>query len=165
MKVKGAKATAVLDSITRRISESARRVIGEGNNRTIAKVGWLSKKDSGKLYGSIVVHLISKPQADKFVKQGLFEVGEESACTDVWHNANPAERRCFKCQQFGHKGEDCTSHTVCGNCAAQGYTHLQCDNPISSCADCQGRHRAQEPRCPALTFLTADKVILNAINA
>lgn len=152
VKINGARATAVLDPMTGRILESARTAIGEENKCTIAKLGWLSKRDSGKLYGSMVVHLASKALADKFLEQGLFEVGGESAYTDVWHDTNPSDRRCFNCQQFGHKGEKCTNPAVCGNCAALGHTHIECDNPIVACANCQGKHRARDPRCPASSF-------------
>lgn len=86
------------------------------------------------------MYLLSKTQADKFVEQSLFEVGGESAYTDVWHDTNPSERRCFNCQQFGHRSEGCTRLTVCGNCAAPGHTHIQCDNPISACTNCQEKH-------------------------
>lgn len=126
--------------MTGRILESARRALGEENNCTIAKIGWLSKKDSGKLYESMVVHFISKTQVDKFVEQGLFKVGDESTYTDMWHDTNPSEKRYFNCQQFGHRSEGSTRPTVCGNCAALGHTHVQCDNSISTCANCQGKN-------------------------
>ena len=147
IKVNGAKACTVVDRITGRTLESARHSIGEENGCVIAKLGWLSKRDSGKLYGSMVVYLASKSQADKFLEKGLFEVGGESAYTDIWKEQNPGDRRCFNCQRFGHRGQDCTRAKVCGNCAAPGHSHDQCDNPVISCANCQGKHRARDRSC------------------
>ncbi len=106
----------------------------------IAKLGWLSKRDSGKLYGSMVVYLASKSQADKFLKKGFFEVGGKSVYTDIWKEQNPGDRRCFNCQRFGHREQDCTRVKVCENCTANGHSHDQCDNSISLGVNCQGKH-------------------------
>ncbi len=49
IKVNGAKAYTVVDRITVRTLESAQHSIGEENGCVIAKLGWLSKCDSGKI--------------------------------------------------------------------------------------------------------------------
>ena len=54
------------------MGESARWAIREKNEYVVAKLGWLSKRDSGKLYGSIVVYFASKVQADKFLEKKTF---------------------------------------------------------------------------------------------
>ena len=127
--------------------ESACRAIGEENGCVVAKLGWLSKRNSEKLYGSMVVYLASKVQADKFLEKGLFEEGGESAYTDIWKERTPGNRRCFNCQQFGHRGQDCTNIKICGNCTAPGYSHNKCNNPLISCANCQGKYRARDKSC------------------
>ena len=45
----------------------------------------------------MVVYFISKTQADKFVEQGLFKVGDKCTYTDMWHDTNPFEKRYFNC--------------------------------------------------------------------
>ena len=49
IKINGAKACTVVDQITGRVLESARHAIEEKNGCVIAKLGRLSKRDSGKL--------------------------------------------------------------------------------------------------------------------
>lgn len=102
IKVNGAKAYTVVDRITGRILHSSRQCIEEENGCLIAKLGWLSKQDLGKLYRSMVVYLTSKSQADKFLKKRLFEGGGKSICIDIWREQNPEDRRYFNCHQFGH---------------------------------------------------------------
>ncbi len=147
IKVNGAKACTVLDRITGRTLESAWHSIGEKNGCVIAKLGWLSKCDSGKLYGSMVVYLTSKSQSDKFLEKGLFEVGGKSAYTDLWKEHNPRDRRFFNCQRFGHREQDCTRAKIYGNCATSGHSHDQYYNPIILFANCQGKHRARDKSC------------------
>ena len=89
IKVNGAKACTVVDRITGRTLESAWHSIGEENRCVIAKLGWLSKRDSGKLYGSMVVYLASKSQADKFLAKELFEVGEKAHIQTYGKNKTP----------------------------------------------------------------------------
>ncbi len=50
----------------------------------------------------MVIYLANKSQADRFLEKELFEVGGESAYTDIWKEQNPGDRRCFNCQRFGH---------------------------------------------------------------
>ncbi len=102
IKVNGAKACTVADQITGHTFESVRHSIREENGCVIVKLGWLSKRDSEKLYGSTVVYLASNSQADKFLEKGLCEEGGKSAYTDIWKEQNPGDRRCFNCQRFGN---------------------------------------------------------------
>lgn len=84
IKVNRAKACIVVDQTTRRIFESAQYTIEEKNSYVIAKLGWLSKCNSEKLYRSMIVYLTSKSQANKFLEKKLFEVERKSAYTDIW---------------------------------------------------------------------------------
>lgn len=88
----------------------------------------------------MVVYFISKTQADKFVEQGLFKVGDKSTYTNMWHDTNPFEKSYFNCQQFRHRSEGSTRPKVCGNYAVLGHTYIQCDNSISMCANYQGKN-------------------------
>lgn len=110
--------------MTKWILESARTVLGEKNNCTIAKMGWLSKKDSRKLYESMIIYFICKTQLDKFVEQGLFKVVVENTYTDISYNTNPFEKGCFNCQQFGYRNKSSTRLMVYSNNITLGFTHI-----------------------------------------
>lgn len=83
IKVNGAKACTIVDQRQECILESARHTIGKKNGYVIAQLGWLSKRDSGKLYGLMIIYLASKSQADKFLEKRLFEVRKKSIYTDI----------------------------------------------------------------------------------
>lgn len=48
----------------------------------------LSKLGIGKLYGSMVVCLADKKQADAFLEKGVIEVGGETAYTELWQETS-----------------------------------------------------------------------------
>ena len=56
VKVDGANRTAVLDSNGDMLS-GVRDALGKENDVTIAKIHWLSNKENGKTYGSMVIYL------------------------------------------------------------------------------------------------------------
>ena len=83
----------------------------------------------------MVVYLARKSQADKFLEKELFEVGGESVYIDIWKEQNLGDCCYFNCERLGNRELDCTIVKICGNCAAPGDSHDQCDNPIISCAN------------------------------
>lgn len=105
----------------------------------------------------MVVQFTQKADAEEVLARGLLEVGGESACVKIWVEKSGA-KRCFKCQQFGHMASHCQNMTVCGNCAATGYTHQECTNVLMKCANCQGQHRANYAKCPALAKPTGELI-------
>lgn len=121
----------------------------ENGRVEINEIRWLSRVDEGKRYGSMVVRLADKEAADGFLQQGLIEVGSESCIVDEWEIQSAAHKRCFKCQAFGDQAARCARPTVCGNCAEEGHSHKECINENILCANCKGKHRANDKNCIA----------------
>jgi hypothetical protein len=55
--------------------------------------------------------------------------------------------RCYKCQQYGHKLQDCTNEPKCYKCGEIHLYNPNCSNTII-CANCTGSHMAGSPQCP-----------------
>ena len=43
-------------------------VLGKENNVGIAQIGWLSKKDTGKVYGLIVIYVTKSSKAARLLR-------------------------------------------------------------------------------------------------
>ena len=65
--------------------------------------------------------------------------------------------QCYRCQEYGHKAAFCKQKNVCKTCAGEhdsrscpvlGTTQPKCNN-------CQGKHLASAPECPARQALIA----------
>ena len=62
VKVDNVNRTTILDQ-DGKVLPSAAEVLGKENNVHIAKIGWLSRKDTGKAYGSMVVYITKGSEA------------------------------------------------------------------------------------------------------
>ncbi|KJZ70171.1 hypothetical protein HIM_10431 [Hirsutella minnesotensis 3608] len=105
VKVDNVNRTAILDG-EGNILQGAAEALGAENNVSIGKITWLSNKETGKAYGSMVVYVTKKSDAKKLLDGKYFDLAGESACT------NPFEPRkgpmqCFNCQEMGHKAFKC----------------------------------------------------------
>ena len=63
----------------------------------------------------------------------------------------PSIQQCFKCQGFGHKGQNCTKKPKCVVCGG-AHSHKNCPNKEKrnpKCAKCSGPHVANYKGCPA----------------
>ncbi len=167
IKVNRARANAVLDANTGRVADHAKDSVGDSNGGPkITRIGWLSKLGTGKLYGSMVVCLADKKEADAFLEKGVIEVGGETAYTEPWQEISSEEKRCFNCQQYGHKAAVCVRIPVCGNCAAPGHSHRNCKNSQVGCPNCGGNHPTNSHQCsgnPSTQFPIHVNSTLNAM--
>ncbi len=148
--VKGnrARATAILDAATGKVAVNAKDVISDSNGGLkITRIGWLSKVGTGKLYGSLVIYLANKDEAETLLEKGVVEIGGETAYAETWQEVGPEEKRCFNCQEYGHKAGVCVKILVCGNCSMPGHSHRQCMNTQVNCPNCGGNHPANSHRC------------------
>lgn len=119
VKIDNVNRTGVIDQ-TGEILPGAVEALGQENEVQIAKISWLSRKDSPKAYGSMVVYLAKAAEARRILKERYFIVAGESAYT------SPFERRvgpvqCYNCQEIGHKAFSCPKARVCARCAAEGH--------------------------------------------
>ncbi|OAQ57981.1 reverse transcriptase [Purpureocillium lilacinum] len=101
VKIDNANRTAVLDT-EGNVLAGAAEALGTENNVTIGKISWLSNKESGKAYGSMVVYVTKGSDAKKLLDGHYFDLAGESAITNVFEpRAGPIQ--CFNCQEIGHK--------------------------------------------------------------
>ena len=67
----------------------------------------------------------------------------------------PEPMRCYRCQKFGHHSARCTYRPICAICS-KNHATSECMEKLkrqekvpARCANCQGRHHAWFPNCPA----------------
>lgn len=71
--------------------------------------------------------------------------------------------RCFKCQQYYHKSENCPNKEVCEYCTGEHHIK-ECPKSIKKCANCSWNnnnynvnynvnHEANNPECPSYKYL------------
>ncbi|KAJ6437653.1 reverse transcriptase [Purpureocillium lavendulum] len=101
VKVDNANRSRVLDA-EGNVLPGAAEALGAENRVNIAKVSWLSNKDSGKAYGSMVVYVTKESDARRLVDGHNFDLAGESATTNVFERrTGPVQ--CNNCQTIGHK--------------------------------------------------------------
>ncbi|OQD66254.1 hypothetical protein PENANT_c364G09609, partial [Penicillium antarcticum] len=105
IKVDSVKRAAVLDE-NHGILTGAAAALGEENETTIAKMTWLSSKETVKPYGSMVVYLTKGTDARRLLVDGYFHAGGESGTTSVFEH-RPRPMQCYNCQEVGHKAFQC----------------------------------------------------------
>jgi hypothetical protein len=115
VKVDNAKRTAVIDQ-EGKVLPGAAEALGKENDVHIAKIGWLSRKDTGKAYGSMVVYVTKGSEAARLLQDQYFHVAGESAYARVFE-PRYGPQKCYRCQEVGHKAYSCTKPQVCAKCA------------------------------------------------
>ncbi|KAJ6436838.1 reverse transcriptase [Purpureocillium lavendulum] len=112
VKVDSVNRSAVLDS-DGNVLTGAAEALGKENNVTIAKISWLSKKDCGKAYGSMVIYVTKGSDAKRLLDGTYFDLAGESAYTNVFEpRVGPVQ--CYNCQELGHKAFSCKKPRACG---------------------------------------------------
>ncbi|KAE8551008.1 hypothetical protein EYB25_007240 [Talaromyces marneffei] len=145
VKIDNANRTAVLDA-DGNILPGAAEVLGKENNVSIAKISWLSKKDSNKAYGSMVVYITRGTDAKRLIDGNYFDIAGESAYTQIFEpRMGPVQ--CFNCQEMGHKAYSCKKTQTCAKCAVKGHHHSTCQAAILKCVPCGGPHESFSKNC------------------
>jgi hypothetical protein len=124
VKVDNACRTAVLDE-RGELRAGVTEMLEKENDVKIAKVSWLSRKDSLKAYASMVVYVTKRADAARLLEGLYFNVYGESAYTRVFEPRR-GPMQCYKCQGLGHKAFSCAKPQVCGRCAQTGHRHSEC---------------------------------------
>ncbi|KAJ5471279.1 hypothetical protein N7530_008636 [Penicillium desertorum] len=83
IKVDSVNRAAVLDEKDE-IRTGAAAAFSEENEVTVAKIAWLSRKESAKAYGSMVVYLTRGTDARRLLADGFFHAGGESGVTSTF---------------------------------------------------------------------------------
>ena len=148
VKVDNVNRTAVLD-YEGKVLPGATEALGQDNDVQIAKMAWLSRKDSAKAYGSMVLYVTKAGDARRLLNEGFFYAGGESGYTGIFERRMRPEQ-CYNCQQIGHKAFQCKSPQVCARCAKEGHHHRSCCNGIAKCVLCGGPHESFSRNCRKL---------------
>jgi hypothetical protein len=138
IKVDNACRTAVLDK-NGEVRAGVTEMLEKENDVKIAKLSWLSRKDSPKAYGSMVVYVTKRADASRLLEGHYFDVDGESAFTRVFEPRH-GPMQCFKCLGLGHKAFLCTRPQLCSRCAQPGYRYSECQADSPKCAMCSGPH-------------------------
>jgi hypothetical protein len=145
VRIDNANRTAVLDA-EGNILPGAAEALGRENEVNIAKIAWLSRKDSGKAYGSMVVYVTKGSEARRLLDARYFHLAGESAYTAVFA-PREGPTQCFNCQELGHKAFACKKPQTCGRCAEQGHHHNTCQATVMKCVLCRGPHESFSKNC------------------
>ncbi|KAI3222777.1 transcriptional regulator family: Zinc finger, CCHC-type [Penicillium roqueforti] len=121
IKVDSVNKTSVLDE-SGEVRTEAAAAFSEENKTNVAKISWLSRKESKKAYGSIVVYLTKRIDARRLLADGFFHAGGESGMTSVFEH-RPRPTQCYNCQEIGHKAFQCKNTQKCAKCATEGHRH------------------------------------------
>ena len=89
------------DSTIKEIKET----LSKENDTEIARLGWLSAKQTGKAFGSMVVYLTKNSEAQRILQKGYFDIAGESAYARPFKRYPP---KCFNCRMEGHIARNCT---------------------------------------------------------
>uniref|UniRef100_A0A093UV14 Nucleic-acid-binding protein from mobile element jockey n=1 Tax=Talaromyces marneffei PM1 TaxID=1077442 RepID=A0A093UV14_TALMA len=145
VKIDNANRKAVLDA-DGNILPGAAEALGKENNINIAKISWLSKKDSNKAYRSMVVYVTKGTDAKRLIDGNYFDIVGESAYTRIFEpQMGPAQ--CFNCQEIGHKAFSCKKTQTCAKYANKGHHHSTCQAVIPKCVPCGGPHESFSKNC------------------
>uniref|UniRef100_A0A093V3N6 Leucine-rich repeat protein SHOC-2 n=1 Tax=Talaromyces marneffei PM1 TaxID=1077442 RepID=A0A093V3N6_TALMA len=83
VKIDNTNRKAVLDA-DGNILLGAAEALGKENNINIAKISWLSKKDSNKVYRSMVVYVTKGTDAKRLIDGNYFDIVGESTYTRIF---------------------------------------------------------------------------------
>ncbi|KAH7472001.1 hypothetical protein FOMA001_g13208 [Fusarium oxysporum f. sp. matthiolae] len=161
VKVDGANRTAVLDS-SGNILPGAAEALGKENEVTIAKMHWLSNKENGKMYGSMVIYVTKASDARRLLDERYFHLAGESASTNVFERRQGPDQ-CYNCWETGHKAFTCSKTQRCGKCAETGHRHRDCQAVEPKCVPCGGPHESFSQNC-RLNVHKKDVVQLSMMN-
>ncbi|KAI7975203.1 hypothetical protein EIK77_000417 [Talaromyces pinophilus] len=148
IKVDSVRKAAVLDE-NNEIRAGAAAAFSEENDTTVAKIAWLSSKESAKAYGSMVVYLTKGIDARRLLADGFFHAGGESGVTSVFEY-RPRPAQCYNCQEIGHKAFQCKNAQRCAKCAKEGHHHSNCNETVLKCIPCGGPHESYSKNCRKL---------------
>lgn len=148
VKVDNANRSAILDQ-DGKMRTGVMEMLMKENNVHIAKIAWLSDRENGKAYGSMVVYVTKGSEATRLLQNQYFDIAGESAYTRPFRaRINPGQ--CYRCQNLGHKAHACKKPQKCAKCAQEGHHHSECQVKVSKCALCEGPHPAFSRNCPKL---------------
>lgn len=103
------------------------KVYGAENGEIeIKQMRWLGQSKPHLMYGSLVVYLSKKEDAEKLLHNQTMEFQGESGFTKLFLKRT-IPQRCFRCQKYGHHQVRCMEKDqICGRCAENGHDRSDC---------------------------------------
>jgi preprotein translocase subunit SecE len=101
IKVNSVKKAIVLDK-QGKIRAEAAAAFSKENKTTVAKITWLSRKESSQTYRLIVVYLTKNTNAQRLLDKGFFHTRGEPGITSAFKH-RPRLTQCYNCQEIRHK--------------------------------------------------------------
>jgi hypothetical protein len=95
VKVDGANRSAILNS-DGAVRDGIHEALSKENGVEVRKLAWLSNKDNGKAYGSMVVYLTRNTDVSLLLQEQYFHVAGESAYTKAFE-PRQALNQCYNC--------------------------------------------------------------------
>jgi len=131
------------------IRDGAAETLGKENDVYIAKIAWLSNKDTAKKYGSMVICVTKSSEATRLLQEQYFNVEGESAFTRVFEfRSGPVQ--CYNCQSIGHKAFSYNKTQRCARYAKEEHHHSECIKKVFKCVPCGSPHESFSRNCRAL---------------
>jgi hypothetical protein len=145
VRIDNANRIAILDT-DGSILPGAAEALGKENEVNIAKIAWLSRRDSAKAYGSMVIYVTKGSDAKRLLEGKYFHLAGESAYTNTFEpRIGPIQ--CYNCQEIGHKAFSCKKPQICAKCAGIGHDHRTCQATVLKCVPCGGPHESFSKNC------------------
>jgi len=121
------------------------------NGVEVKKMRWLGNMSVDKEYGSMVLHVRTREEMDKLLKEMivLMPNGETAFTRPFYPSVQPS--RCYRCHLYGHLHYRCKSPApICGQCSQPGHAASTCTATVFLCAACggKGEHKATDSGCP-----------------
>ena len=107
---------------------------------------WLSGVKPDKMYGSMVIRVPNREEAESLFGKHLEIKGD--VATPAPFTPAPGTARCFKCQKYGHVAIRCPNSPVCSICSGNHHYSDCLPGAQAKCGACGGPHRAVDQSCP-----------------
>ena len=117
-----------------------------GLDCTAYQARWLSKPNSQKRTGSLVIWLKNKLSAEHLLRKGQVLFGAYGAFCSQYYSA-PNDGPCYNCNSYGHKQSHCRKQAKCGICSEKHQTRDCTNRARPKCPACAGPHPIFDRRC------------------
>lgn len=137
--------TAILDEAGR-VRDNAIEAIRRENGVKAIKLAWLSNKDNGKAYGSMVLYIQERSEATRLLEGQYLNIKGESAYVRTFEE-RMGPTQCYNCQELRHKAWECKKEQKCSRCAEPGHRYTECTSEAQKCVRCSGPHGSNSKAC------------------
>jgi hypothetical protein len=110
------------------------------------KVVWLSKRQSEKRVGSLVIWLKQPAAADHFSHERIVRFRTSEAFCSKFERREGFDL-CYNCNGYGHKQTNCTNKTKCGICSNPHNIRNCSQRTTPKCPACLGPHPIFNRKC------------------